>query len=403
MRRPMSTTLYTACHVGRRPSMRPPRRTLRAGATIRAMSTAPRTSPHRPPTLRDVAEIAGVSIKTVSNVVNDYPHVRDATREKVREAILQVGYRPQVAAQQLRTGNSGMITLAVPSLHFTYFSEIAQAFIDEAQRRGRTVVLHSTSGGIEAERTVLGGFERLLGDGVIFNPLRLEEEAFARMERTSQPTVFIGEHLPDTLPEGSDYVKIDNEAAAFDATSHLIAQGRRRLGFIGQILTAQGSQPHSSGSLRRDGFLRALAEHGIAESAAAVQPVGDWLRQDGSDGAGHLLERMPEVDGIVCANDELAIGVLSRLRRAGRRVPHDVAVIGYDDTPDAPYSSPSLSSISPDKQALASTALDLLTERIGGHDGPPRTVLTPYDLVVRGSTVTAAPDAEPDTEQEQPA
>lgn len=354
------------------------------------MTPSSRPSPQRPPTLRDVAEIAGVSIKTVSNVVNDYPHVRDGTRERVREAILQVGYRPQVAAQQLRTGESGLITLALPSLQFTYFSEIAQAFIDEAQRRGRTVLLHSTSGGIEAERTVLGGFERLLGDGVIFNPLRLEEEAFARMERTAQPTVFIGEHLPDQLPAGCDYVKIDNEAAAFDATSHLIAQGRRRLGFIGQILTAQGAQPHSSGSLRRDGFLRALREHGIGEAEATVQPVDDWLRQDGLTGTAALLEAMPEVDGIVCANDDLAIGALAQLRRSGRRVPEDVAVIGYDDTPDAPFASPGLSTISPDKQALAGTVLDLLAERIGGHDGPPRTRLTPYDLVVRGSTAAEA-------------
>ena len=90
------------------------------------MSAPSHPGPRRPPTLRDVAEVAGVSIKTVSNVVNDYPHVRASTRERVREAILTVGYRPQAAAQQLRTGASRMITLALPSLKFTYFSDIAQ-------------------------------------------------------------------------------------------------------------------------------------------------------------------------------------------------------------------------------------------------------------------------------------
>src|SRR5699024_7608545 len=273
------------------------------------MPSSPATRRRRPPSLRDVAELAGVSIKTVSNVVNDYPHVRDSTREKVREAILQVGYRPQVAAQQLRTGASKMINLAVPSLTFSYFSNLAQEFIDEAQRRGQTVVLHSTSGGREAERTVLEGFNRVLGDGVIFNPLMLEEEQFARMQRTSQPTVFIGEHLPEQLPQGSDYVRIDNVGAAFEATEHLIEAGRRRLAFIGAIDTALGLQPHSSGSMRRDGFLAALAKHGLDAGDEQIQAVGDWHRPDGFDGANALLDRLPDVDGIVCGNDDLAIGV----------------------------------------------------------------------------------------------
>ena len=344
----------------------------------------------RPPALRDVAELAGVSIKTVSNVVNDYPHVRDSTREKVREAILQVGYRPQVAARQLRTGASKMITLAVPSLAFSYFSDLAQHFIDEAQHRGQTVVLHSTSAGREAERTVLEGFKQVFGDGVIFNPLLLEEEHFARMERTTQPTVFIGEHLPENLPQGCDYVRIDNVGASFEATSHLIGTGRRHLAFIGKIDTAQGLQPHSSGSLRRDGFLAALRAHDLRADDAVVQEVDAWHRPDGFAGANALLERMPEVDALVCGNDELAIGALAALRRQGRRVPEDVAVTGYDDTPDAPFASPPLTTISPDKAALVRTTLDLLGERIQGYDGPPRVVDTPYSLVVRGSTLAAA-------------
>jgi DNA-binding LacI/PurR family transcriptional regulator len=358
----------------------------------------------RPPSLRDVAELAGVSIKTVSNVVNDYPHVRDSTREKVHEAILQVGYRPQVAAQQLRTGASGIVTLAVPSLTFAYFSDLSQHFIDEAQRRGRTVVLHSTSGGREAERTVLEGFRRVFGDGVIFNPLLLREDEFARMRRTPQPTVFIGEHLPEDLPEGCDYVRIDNVAASFDATSHLLATGRRRIGFIGVIDTQQGLQPHSSGTLRRAGYRRALEEHDIAVDEAAVQAVTAWHRPDGAAGAAELLERRPELDAIVCGNDELAIGALAALRQLGRRAPEDIAVIGYDDIPDAPFSSPTLSTVSPDKHALATTALDLLTERIEGFDGPPRTIDSPYSLVIRGSTApapstTAPAPAVPDLEE----
>lgn len=357
--------------------------------------------PHRRATLRDVAQLAGVSIKTVSNVVNDYPHVRDTTRERVREAILHLGYRPQMAAQQLRTGTSKIITLALPSLIFTYFSQLAQTFIDQAQERGRTVLLHSTSAGREEERNVLGGFQRVYGDGLIFNPLNLEETEFAAMARTPQPTVFIGEHLPEQLPAGCDYVKIDNVAASFDATTHLLENGRRHLAFIGAILTPQGLQPHSSGSMRRDGFLSALAAHGIDPASATVQEVEGWHRHHGADGLDALLQRMPEVDGIVCANDDLAIGVLARLRAAGRRVPEDVAVIGYDDTLDAMFSSPPLSTISPDITVLVSTALDLLTERIDGYDGDTRVVEAPYSLVVRESSASApVPDTDSDSDSD---
>ncbi|MFC7374961.1 LacI family DNA-binding transcriptional regulator [Brachybacterium sp. GCM10030268] len=367
------------------------------------MPTHSSTGRQRPPSLRDVAELAGVSIKTVSNVVNDYPHVRESTRESVREAILQVGYRPQVAAQQLRTGASRMITLAVPSLNLSYFSNLAQEFIDEAQRRGQTIVLHSTSGGRDAERTVLEGFKRVFGDGVIFSPLELEEELFARMERTSQPTAFIGEHLPETLPQGSDYVRIDNVSASFDATSHLLETGRRRLAFLGVIDTEHGQQPHSSGSLRRDGFLSAIGEFGLSPDEAVVRTLPNWRRIDGFDGAQTLLEEHPDIDGIVCGNDDLAIGALAKLRRLGRRVPEEIAVIGYDDTPDAPFTAPSLSSVSPDKSRLAATVLDLLAERIQGYDGPPRVVDTPYTVVTRESTMESTGISAPSSSARTPA
>src|SRR5699024_8559561 len=110
---------------------------------------------------------------------------------------------------------------------------------------------------------------------------------------------------------------------------------------------------------------------GLDAGDEQIQAVGDWHRPDGFDGANALLDRLPDVDGIVCGNDDLAIGVLAALRRRGLRVPEDIAVIGYDDTPDAPFASPPLTTISPDTATLARTALDLLDERIRGHDGPP--------------------------------
>jgi DNA-binding LacI/PurR family transcriptional regulator len=353
----------------------------------------------RPPTLRDVAEIAGVSIKTVSNVVNDYPHVSASTRKKVRTAIDKVGYRPQIAAQQLRTGTSGIITLAVPSLTFSYFSDLAQHFIDDAQRRGRTVVLHTTSGGREQEIEVLTGFKRRLGDGVIFNPLQVGEAYLSRMQQVEQPTVFIGEHVPDaSLPAGSDYVRIDNTRAMADATDQLLRSGRRHLAFVGAqpTQTSSAAQPHGSVRLRIDGFRAALRGAGLDPDLAPEPLVENWHREDGRSAAHRLITEHPEIDGIVAANDEIALGVLAGLRDQDRRVPDDVGVVGYDDSPEAPFAYPALTTISPDKGFLARLAMDMLIERIDGYDGPPRTVTAPHQLAVRESSAPAG-SPEPET------
>ena len=350
-------------------------------ARIDRMPLHPSTGRKRPPALRDVADLAGVSIKTVSNVVNDYPHVKDSTREKVREAILQVGYRPQVAAQQLRTGASKMVTLAVPALTFSLLlrSRPAVHRRGPAARPDRRPALHLRRPRGRAHR-VEEGFNRVVGDGVIFNPLLIEEDVFARMERTTQPTVFIGEHLPEKLPQGSDYVRIDNVAAAFEATTHLLDTGRRRIAFLGAIATRHGLQPHSSGNLRRDGYRAPHWATGSPPRRISCRRSPTGIATTASPG------RPSSWPGGRTSTRSSAATTTSRsefspqLRRLGRRVPEDIAVVGYDDTPDAPFASPPLTTISPDKHSLAATALDLLTERIQGHDGPPRILDTPYSL-----------------------
>ncbi len=326
-------------------------------------------------------------MKTVSNVVHDYPHVRPETRRRVQEAIEATGYRPQQAAQQLRTGTSDIVTLAVPSLTFGYFSDIAQHFVDQASLRGRTVLLHTTSGGREQELEVFEGFKRRLGDGVIYSPLLVEEERFTELAEFPQPTMLIGEHVPDgDLPRHADYVRIDNVRATADATVHLLEAGRRRLAFVGALPIGPVLHPHSSAALRYGGFREALARHGIDPDSAPAPEVPNWHRTDGLGAAQRLLQEHPEVDGIVCGNDELALGVLTGLRDGGRQVPEEVAVVGYDDSPDSPFAHPALSSISPDKGFLARIALDMLIERIDGYEGAPRTVTAPHELVVRASS-----------------
>lgn len=352
------------------------------------MTSAPVPRP-RNATMRDIAEQLGVSIKTVSNVVNDRPNVGPRTRDRVQQAIRELNYRPQVGAQQMRTGTSGLITLAIPSLAGTYFSELAQAFADEAQRRRRSIMLHSTAAGREEEHSVLSGFTRVLGDGVVFNPLLIGEDVIAQLGRTIQPTVFIGEHLEEAdLPAGSDYVRTDNQRAAYDATAHLLALGRRRPAYLGALELFEAQQEHSTSRLRLRGYHQALEEAGGI--TPIIQSVPGWSQEGGLAAVRTLLRERPEVDGIVCGNDDLARGALQGLHGLGIRVPDQISVIGHDNILEAPLTTPPLTTIDPDKRTLAATVLDLLTERIAGYDGPPRVIDTPYRLVERASTAPRA-------------
>ncbi|GAB2578281.1 LacI family DNA-binding transcriptional regulator [Microlunatus antarcticus] len=332
--------------------------------------------------LEDVARLAGVSAKTVSNVVNDYVHVRPATRTRVQEAIDLLGYRPNVIARNLKNGRSGVIALALPELDAPYFAELAHHVVQAAMERGWTVLVDET-GQIQdqalraRERSAVGGIREHLIDGVILNPLALDD---ADVERYgSVPVVLLGERLGSHL---ADHVAIDNEAAAAEATRHLIATGRRRIAVIG----AQPPPFGHSARLRLRGYRDALAEAGIRYDPALVVTALNWRRQPGADAVRPLLELAEPPDAIFALNDLLALGAIRGLADAGLRVPQDVAVVGFDDIEESRYALPSLTTVAPDKQAIARSAVDHLARRLEHRSVAPEEVLVGHTLQIREST-----------------
>ncbi|MBM0259289.1 LacI family DNA-binding transcriptional regulator, partial [Micromonospora sp. 4G55] len=167
--------------------------------------------------LKDVAERAGVSVKTVSNVVNGYLHVRPDTRARVEEAIAELNYRPNLSARNLRKGRTGVIALAVPELDIPYFAELARHVVTAAAERGWTVLIDQTGGGAERERVAAAGIGDHMIDGLILSPLALTAEDLAGLDGT--PMVLLGERV-DHGP--ADHVAIDNVAAAREITAHLV-------------------------------------------------------------------------------------------------------------------------------------------------------------------------------------
>jgi DNA-binding LacI/PurR family transcriptional regulator len=330
--------------------------------------------------LKDVAERAGVSVKTVSNVVNGYVHVRPDTRTRVEQAIAELNYRPNLSARNLRKGRTGVIALAVPELDLPYFAELARHVVAAAARHRWTVLIDQTEGSLEQERTVAAGIRDHLIDGLIISPLALSADDLAA-DFDGTPMVLLGERV-DHGP--ADHVVIDNVSAAREMTLHLAGLGRRRIAAIG----AQRSPEGASARLRLLGYREALAEAGLDYDEALVAPAGAWHRADGAAAMRSLLDSGARPGAVFCFNDTLALGALRALAEAGLRVPEDVAVAGFDDIEDGRFSTPTLSTVAPDKAEIARLAVELLAARLDhGADTPPRELSASHHLALRESTL----------------
>src|SRR3712207_2637737 len=207
--------------------------------------------------LRDVADHAGVSVKTVSNVVNGYVHVAPQTRAHVQAVLDEMGYRPNLAARNLRAGRTGVIALAFPELDNPYFAELTGFVVQAAEERGWTVLVDQTDGLRERELLVAGGFRHHLIDGLILSPVALGAADLAQRGPQDMPLVLLGEKISSGPV---DHVAVDNIAAARAATDHLVAQGRTRVALIGD---EPGRSESGVARLRRQGWEDALRAAGL--------------------------------------------------------------------------------------------------------------------------------------------
>jgi DNA-binding LacI/PurR family transcriptional regulator len=331
-------------------------------------------------TLHDVARVAGVSFKTVSNVINNHPHVRDSTRAKVEEAIAALGYRPNLTARSLRSGHTGAVTLAVPQLRLPYFAELADAVIDAAAKHGLVVLIEQTGGERDRELEVMSSPRLKMSDGLIFSPLGMGQDD-AELVKADVPIVLLGERI---FSSGCDHVTMQNVAAARAATEHLLDLGRKRIAVIG----AHEGEVIGSAGLRMRGYREALGSRNIPYDDAMVGYMWSWHRANGAAAMRELLERGVEFDAVFGLNDTLAQGAMRVLQEAGYRIPDDVAVIGFDDLDETRYSLPALSTVDPGRDEIAETAIKVLMERIKNPDGgAPREIDTAFHVVGRESTL----------------
>ncbi|MDR2930520.1 MAG: LacI family transcriptional regulator [Propionibacteriaceae bacterium] len=335
-------------------------------------------------TMRDVAALASVSVKTVSNVINGYRYLRPDTKARVEAAIRTLGYRVNVTARNLRQGRTGLIKLVIPELRIPYFAELADSVVREAAERELTVLVEQHQYQRDLELRVLRGEGGQQVDGVLFSPVYVGQDDVDLFD-VGFPMVILGESVFDAP---CDHVSMRNVEAATAQVEHLAALGRTRIGVIG----VNEMPILSSSVLRFRGVKLGLELAGLSLDPGLVAGPGPWVRPTGARLMGELLDRGHRLDAVVCFNDTLALGALHELIRRGIRVPDDVAVIGFDNVEETQFSQPTLSTIDPGRDRIAAESVRMLCERVGLVDDfdpatSPRELLVDYQVVPRQSTL----------------
>ena len=329
-------------------------------------------------TIYDVAREAGVSAMTVSNVINDHPHVRDATRTKVVDAMTRLDYRINVSARNLRAGRTGTIGLVVPEFDRPYFGQLAARIVEAATSHGFRVVLEQTGARRDAELESLSMSRNSVYDGLILSAVGLGA-GDAELLRVENPLVILGERI---FEGPVDHVAMPNAEGARLAVAHLIDAGCRRIAMIGD----PDPGDVTAGALRMDGYRRAHADAGRAVAPELLVGRFEYSMAGGHAAITRLMGSGAEFDGVFCVTDTVAMGVLRGLADAGRRVPDDVRVVGFDEIPESAYLVPGLTSVDPDHDFMARTAVDRLVQRIEGDRTPAREFLAEPRLMIRGSS-----------------
>jgi DNA-binding LacI/PurR family transcriptional regulator len=326
--------------------------------------------------MADVAKLAGVSLQTVSRVINDSPHVSAATRQRVEDAMRKLEYRPNPVARALVTGRSR--TLGVVSFDTTLFGPASTLFGIERAAHDAGYFVSIVSLRALTRSSVLSAVERLRAQGVdgILVIAPQESATQALLHLPQDVPVVAAEAGPD---ESVPLVAVDQVAGARLATAHLLELGHRTVWHI------SGPADWLEAQDRVDGWRSTL------EAAGAAPPpvlVGDWSAHAGHE-LGRELAANPDVTAVFVANDQMALGVLRSLHEAGRRIPDDISIVGFDDIPEAGYFTPPLTTVRQNFNEMGRRSLLLLLEQLEtGVRTPTRETVEP-ELVVRASTAAA--------------
>lgn len=339
-----------------------------------------RVVPLKAVTINDVAAAANVSRATAARALNGYGYVGEAVALRVAQAAAQLGYRGNRVAQALRQGQMPIIGFVPGDIQNPFFARVAHDIDGALRGSSHNLIIASSEEAETQERELLDSLYALNLRGVIVAPAASEGSAHLhRLVAEGYPLVVIDRVVPGL---GCDTVSVDNAGGAREAVAYLIAQGHRRIGVIhddSRLITAQE---------RLAGYRSALLESGLPVDPT-LMAVSQSTVQHAIDATIRLFSRRERPTALFTLDSLMTTGALLALRSMGLRVPQDVSLVGFDDFDFATFTDPQITVVSQPVGQIGALAVQLLMERIAGHDGPPRQTRFPTKLIVRGSVTRA--------------
>jgi DNA-binding LacI/PurR family transcriptional regulator len=330
--------------------------------------------------MTDVARRAGVSTMTVSNVINGRSQrVSESTKRRVLSVIAELGYQVNMTARNLRMGRTGAVGLAVPAFEPGYYTELARRLADRFEAHGLRLAMERTGGSRTAELDALAAARLSSYDGFVLTVVAGDAADLDRLS-VDAPVVLIGERA---VPARFDHVLMDNVAGARMATELLIRTGARRIALLGGVAVAEETMP----GLRTRGYRDAHEAAGTAVRDELIVSCGFGV-PDGYAAVRDLVGQGVRFDAVFALTDSVAIGALRALAEAGRKVPEDVQVVGFDNLADGRFTVPALTTVEPGNAEMADAICALLIERIESRPGlvPARVVMPEARIVERETT-----------------
>ncbi|MDF1513124.1 MAG: LacI family DNA-binding transcriptional regulator [Anaerolineae bacterium] len=333
------------------------------------------------PTIYTVAEKAGVSIATVSRVLNGTARVNEETCAKVHRVMDALGYQPNASARGLAANTTSTIAVVFPKLSGPFFSELIQGAEIAARDNEYHLLIYGASGErLGADNQTLGMLTTKV-DGLILASSGISRCYLRDLQRQNLPVVVLGED-PSDIP--ADSIQPDNIGGAEKIVNHLIGHGYRRIAMI------KGPATRTHANDREQGYRKALHDHNLSCYPELVID-GSFDESSGYAGMQQLLKLDPMPDAVFTASDQMAIGAMAAIHESGLRVPGDIALVGFDDIETARYMNPPLTTVHQDMLGQGELAVHMLLARIKGMETDIETKILPTTLVIRRSCGCAAP------------
>lgn len=322
--------------------------------------------------IKDVAREAGVSIATVSRVLNDIDVVNEETKKKVQEAIKKLGYRPNIVARSLKTQRTKTLGIIVPDISSQVYPEIVRGAEDVANIYKYNVMLCNSDCDGEKEKEYLKVLSEKMVDGVLYMSSSLEDDTLELIKELNLKTILVETNNKDNeLPS----VTIDNVAGGYEATKHLLEKGRKNIAFIGI-----SKNDKNAWGMRYEGYEKALKEAGMSVNPELCY-FNNLKIKSGKKGMEQILAKGLKIDGVVCASDEIAIGAINILRENNLSVPKDVSVIGFNGIEMARNFYPSITTIQQPMYDMGSVAMRMLIKLLNKQELENPNFELPYTFI----------------------